>query len=372
MRNDLRSYTLAELSDLFLKEGIPKYRAEQVFRSVHNRYSGSIEEIAGIPKELKVFLNNYFRISLLTKTAETESHKDKTKKVLFETTDVNLKKVSIESVHIPDENRNTFCISTQAGCNVGCGFCATGKMNLNRNLTSGEIVSQVYQMINITDVFPSNVVYMGMGEPLLNYENVLRSLIILTDKRGLGISSKRITVSTVGFMNRIKKLADDIKNNPALSNVKLAFSLHSTDNGFRESLIPTGKINNLKKMYEEIVYFYRVTGNKITYEYIYFEGLNDTEYDINRLVKLSRMVPCNINIIPFHPVDFELTEPIKELNEKNQEKINLSKENSLSNSNKIYNFTEILRSKKVAVNIRASSGVDINAACGQLAVKKIL
>lgn len=369
MKNDLRGLTLDELRDLFVKEGIPKYRAEQVFRSVHNKFSELIEDITDIPKELRETLNSSFRISLLTRAAESESPNDKTKKILFETTDENLKKVSIESVHIPDEERDTYCISTQAGCNVGCGFCATGKMKLNRNLTAGEIVSQVYQMIKITGVIPTNIVYMGMGEPLLNYENVLKSLLILTDKKGLGIPSKRITVSTVGFVNRIKKFADDIKSNPTLSNVKLAFSLHSTDNGFRESLIPTGNVNNLKKMYEELVYFYRVTGNKITYEYVYFERLNDTENDINRLVKLSRMVPCNINVIPFHPVEFELAEPIKELNEKNHEKINHSIENSLFNLNKINNFTDTLRSFKVAVNLRTSSGVDINAACGQLAVK---
>lgn len=369
MRNDIRNFTLAELGDLFVKEGIPKYRAEQVFRSVHNKFSEILEDVTGIPKELKESLNSSFVITSLINVAVSESPNDRTKKILFETTDENMKKVKIESVHIPDEERETFCISTQVGCNVGCGFCATGRMNLNRNLTAGEIVSQVYQMIKITGVVPTNIVYMGMGEPLLNYENVLKSLLILTDKKGLGISSKRITVSTVGFVNRIKKFADDIKSNPLLSNVKLAFSLHSTDNGFREKLIPTGKVNNLKKMYEELVYFYRVTGNKITYEYVYFEGLNDTENDINRLVKLSRMVPCNINIIPFHPVDFELAEPIKELNEKIHEKINLSKENSLSNSNNLYNFTDTLRSNRVNVNLRNSSGVDINAACGQLAVK---
>ncbi len=369
MGNDIRSLSLAELSDLFVKEGIPKYRAEQVFRSVHNKFSELIEDITGIPKELKESLNISFIITSLINIAVSESPNDKTKKVLFETTDESMRRVRIESVHIPDEERDTFCISTQAGCNVGCGFCATGKMNLNRNLSAGEIVSQVYQMIKITGVVPTNIVFMGMGEPLLNYENVLKSLLILTDKKGLGISSKRITVSTVGFVNRIKKFADDIKSNSSLSNVKLAFSLHSTDNGFREKLIPTGKVNNLKKMYEELVYFYRVTGNKITYEYVYFEGLNDTENDINRLVKLSRMVPCNINIIPFHPVDFELAEPIKELNEKNHEKINLSKENSLLISNKLYNFTDTLRSNRVTVNLRNSSGIDINAACGQLAVK---
>jgi len=369
MRNDLRSLAHAELIDLFIKAGIPKYRAEQVFRSVHNKQAETIEDITSIPKTLKDSLNDKFCLSSIINVTVTESPSDKTRKFLFETTDEEKKKVRIESVYIPEGDRDTFCLSTQAGCAVGCEFCATGKMNLLRNLTSGEIVSQVYQMIKIIGKVPTNLVYMGMGEPLLNYENVLKSLLILTDKKGMGISSKRITVSTVGFENRIKKFADDIKINSSLSNIKIALSLHSTDNGFREKLIPTSKVNNLKKIYEELIYFYRTTRNKITYEYIYFEGLNDTENDINRLIKLSRMVPCNINIIPFHPVGFELIKPISELNDKIHEEINDGKEKSLSNSKNLYNFTDTLRINKVTVNLRTSSGVDINAACGQLAIR---
>lgn len=369
MKYDIRSLALAELCDLFVKADIPKYRAEQVFRSVHNKHSENIEDIKAIPKELKVTLNDKFFISSLSNVTISESSKDKTRKFLFETNNDASKKVRIESVHIPEGDRYTFCLSTQAGCAVGCEFCATGKMKFQRNLTAGEIVSQVYQMIKVIGLVPTNIVYMGMGEPLLNYDNMLRSILLLTDKKGLSIPSKRITVSTVGFENRIKKFADDIKNNPLLSNVKLAFSLHSTDNGFREKLIPTSKVSNLKKMYDEIIYFYKTTGNKITYEYVYFEGLNDTDNDINRLIKLSRMVPCNINIIPFHPVGFELNKPISELNDKIHEKINDGKDNSLFNSIKIYNFADTLRKNKVPVNLRTSSGLDINAACGQLAVR---
>jgi 23S rRNA (adenine2503-C2)-methyltransferase len=369
MKKDLRSFTQEELKDLLVSSKIQKYRAEQIFQFAHGKQVDNIENITAIPKELQKELSEKFCINGLKCITVSESQKDKTQKFLFETTDEDKKKVKIESVLIVEEERKTICISTQAGCNVGCEFCATGKMGLNRNLSAGEIVTQVYEIIKATSIIPTNIVYMGMGEPFLNYENVLKSLKIFTDKKGLGLSSKRITVSTVGFENRIKKFADDIKSDPMLSNVKLALSLHSTDNGFRELLIPTAKANNLKIIYDELVYFYRTTGNKITYEYIFFEGLNDTANDENRLIKLSRMVPSNINIIPFHYVDFPLIEPLSSLNEKIYDKIIDGKEKSLSNSVNLYNFIENLRSEKVTVNLRTSSGLDIDAACGQLAVK---
>jgi len=369
MKKDLRSFTQEELKELLVKSKIQKYRAEQIFQFVHSKQVDNIENITVIPKELQKEISEKFCINGLNCVTVSESPKDKTQKFLFETTDEDKKKVKIESVLIVEEERKTICISTQAGCNVACEFCATGKMGLNRNLSAGEIVSQVYEIIKKTKIIPTNIVYMGMGEPFLNYENVLTSLKIFTDKKGLGISSKRITVSTVGFENRIKKFADDIKSDPMLSNLKLALSLHSTDNGFRELLIPTAKANNLKIIYDELVYFYRTTGNKITYEYIFFEGLNDTANDENRLIKLSRMVPSNINIIPFHYVDFPLIEPLSSINEKIYDKIIDGKEKSLSNSNNLYNFIDNLRSEKVTVNLRNSSGLDISAACGQLAVK---
>ncbi len=369
MKNDIRSLTQEELKDLLVNSKIQKYRAEQIFKFAHGKQVDNLDNITAIPKDLQKELSEKYCINSLKKVAFSESPRDKTQKFLFETTDEERKKVKIESVLISEDDRKTICISTQAGCNVGCEFCATGKMGFNRNLTAGEIVSQVYEIIKESKIIPTNIVYMGMGEPFLNYDNVLTSLKIFTDKKGIGIPSKRITVSTVGFENRIKKFADDLKSDSNLSNVKLALSLHSTDNGLRELLIPTSKSNSLKIIYDELVYFYRTTGNKITYEYIYFEGLNDTINDENRLIKLSRMVPSNINIIPFHYVDFPLIEPLLSLNEKIYGKIIDGKEKSLSNSINLYNFIDNLRSEKVTVNLRTSSGLDINAACGQLAVK---
>jgi len=269
----------------------------------------------------------------------------------------------IESVLISENERNTICISTQVGCNVGCEFCATGKMGFKKNLDVSEIILQVYEVVKQSGITPTNIVYMGMGEPFLNYDNMLNSLKMLTHPKGLGLSSKRITVSTVGFKGKIMKFADDLMldSNKAIKNVKLALSLHSTDNGIRESIIPTSVKNKLPDLYKEISYFYQKTKNKITYEYIHFEGLNDSDYDIKRLEKISRMVPSNINIIPFHPIDFELNKPLDIFNKKKDI-------NKLLSNQKLFDFIAELKKQKVVVNLRSSSGIDINAACGQLAV----
>jgi len=371
MRFDLREFTLPELREQIQSIGFEKYRADQVFRSIHGKLTPDISLINGISSDKKEKLNSKFRISSLNCISEVKSEKDKTIKFLFESEAGSKRSAMFETVLISDLNRNTACISTQAGCNVGCEFCATGKMKLNRNLTASEIISQIYSIIGITGIRPTNIVYMGMGEPLLNYDNVLKSLLILTDKTGFGIPSGRITVSTVGFTDRIKKFADDIALHTSIRNVKLALSLHTTDNGLRELLIPTAKTNRLPAIYEELVYFYKKTRNKVTYEYIYFEGLNDTDNDVKRLVRLSRMIPSNLNIIPFHPVDFKLIEPLGKLNSANSTDDEKGKEKSLSNSENLTQFVEKLRYQKVTVNLRNSSGIDINAACGQLAVKNI-
>jgi 23S rRNA (adenine2503-C2)-methyltransferase len=178
------------------------------------------------------------------------------------------------------------------------------------------------------------------------------------------LPGRRITVSTVGFKGRIKKFANDISlpENQKIRKVKLALSLHSTDNGIREAIIPTSKNNRLPDLYEELIYFYRTTGNKVTYEYIHFPGINDTKNDIKRLASLAQMIPSNINIIPFHPIGFNLSKPLDELN-------NLTLDtNKLLSNQKLNDLIASLREKKVVVNLRTSSGVDINAACGQLAL----
>ncbi len=368
MKLNLRGLKLSALKEEIGKLDIPAFRADQIFASVHGKLAPDIGQVKGLPKELADYLSRFFEIETLEKILTTTS-KDRTEKFLFGAGDTASRKIKIESVLIKEEGRNTVCVSTQAGCNAGCEFCATGKMGLLRNLTAGEIVSQIYGIISETGIIPTNLVFMGMGEPFLNYAPLMDALEILTDKKGLAISSRKITVSTVGFAGRIKKFADDISANPNLRNIKLALSLHSTDRGFRETLIPVSKKNTLPEIYDELVYFYRKTGNKVTYEYIYFEGLNDTDNDVKRLAKLQRMIPSNINVIPFHPVDFELKPPLEILNKKINEKIIHGKEKYLLNSKNLLDFIARLKKEKVIVNLRSSSGVDINAACGQLAVK---
>ena len=360
MGKNILDYTLKELEELILGTGEKKFRASQIFILLHRDNLKSFDEFKGISKELISYLKDNFYIGGLKLIDEKESSLDDTRKFLFEIPDT---KEKIESVFIPEKERRTICISTQAGCNAGCGFCATGKIGFKKNLTPAEIVSQVYEVSQRIGEMPTNLVFMGMGEPFLNYENVIKSLLILTNEKGLEIPSKRITVSTIGFVGKIKKFADDLNKpeNKRIWNIKLALSLHSTDNGVREKIIPVSTKNPLSKIYEELNYFYKTTRNKVTFEYIYFEGLNDTENDIKRLVKITKMFPCNINVIPFHPIDFPMEEPLKKFS---------GKEFSLS-KDKIFRFISRLKKEKVIVNLRNSAGVDIYAACGQLAGKNL-
>ncbi len=342
----------------------PKFRAKQIFNSLHKKNVNTFNNIIGIPDILKKNLKIIFYLPLLKTAKLTQSQIFNTKKFLFEINSPDKDKNSfIETVLISENDRNTICISTQVGCNVGCEFCATGKMGFKKNLDVSEIVSQIYEVKRQTGIELTNIVLMGMGEPFLNYDNMVRSLKILTHPEGLGISSKRITVSTVGFKGKINKFANDLmkEENKTIKHIKLALSLHSTDNGIRESIIPTSSKNNLPDIYKELSYFYQKTKNKVTYEYIYFEGLNDTDNDVKRLEKISRMVPSNINVIPFHPIDFPLKKPLDIFN-KNKDI------NKLLLNKNLFDFIAKLKERKVPVNLRSSSGVDINAACGQLAV----
>lgn len=371
MKQNLLNLTFPELQEYLIEAKEKKFRAKQIFESIHGKGVTEINDIIGIPGTLKEKLKENFVLTPLQLDKVSESEVYNTKKFLFELPGVGSSKVTgnlmIETVLINEGRRHTICVSTQVGCNVGCEFCATGKMGFLKNLDLSQIVSQVYGVIRCTGIIPTNLVFMGMGEPFLNYDNMLKSLKTLTSEYGLQLPSGKITVSTVGFKGKIKKFADDLMHpdNASIKNVKLALSLHSTDNGIREAIIPTSVKNRLPDLYNELSYFYSKTKNKVTYEYIYFDGLNDTENDMNRLEKLSRMIPSNINIIPFHPIDFELGGPLQRYN--NPAPASKVKSNSLL-IDKINHFIAELRARDVVVNLRSSSGVDINAACGQLAV----
>lgn len=356
MGENILDYTLKELEEKVIEFGEKKFRAAQIFPQIHEKNIKDFDKLKNIPKELSEKLKSKFEIRYPGLLEVRNSSIDKTKKFLFGIPGTNEK---IESVLISEKGRNTICVSTQAGCNAGCEFCATGKIGFKKNLSPGEILAQIYTVTREIGEKPTNIVYMGMGEPFLNYDNVIKSLKIITDEKGYGLSSRKITVSTIGFKDKIKKFAEDLTSvdNKLIRNIKLALSLHSTDRGLREKIIPLSKKNPLPEIYDELNYFYKTTKNKVTFEYIYFEGLNDTKNDVNRLSRLVKMFPCNINLIPFHPIDFPLAEPLKRYS---------GKEFSLSKI-KLFDFINRLKKNGVIVNLRNSAGVDIYAACGQLA-----
>jgi 23S rRNA (adenine2503-C2)-methyltransferase len=315
-KKNLLNFSLEELKDIAKELGDKAFRGEQIFEALHKRNVDTIPEIKAIGQALIEKLEEGYFIGKDKNQLVTNSGADKTQKFLFEIEPDNKgKSYLIETVLIREEGRNTVCVSTQVGCNVGCEFCATGKMGFLKNLSAAEIVSQVYQVKKLSGEEITNIVFMGMGEPFLNYNSMLKSLKILTHPKGMDLSSKRITVSTVGFVDKIKKFADDLmaEENKEIKNVKLALSLHSTDNGIRESIIPTSVKNKLGMIYDELSYFYQKTKNKVTYEYIHFPDLNDTDDDVKRLARISRMIPSNINIIPFHPIHFRTQNTLKYL-----------------------------------------------------------
>jgi len=318
------------------------YRIKQIYEWLWKKEVDSFDNFSNIPLELRNHLKEKFYIPKV-KVYEINEAKDKTIKIAFELTDNQI----IEGVLIPSSNRVTACVSSQVGCNVGCKFCATGKMGFYRNLTIGEIVFQVKKLNIISEKYFSrkltNIVFMGMGEPLLNYKNVKRASEIITKAEGLGISPRRITLSTVGITDKIIQLAKDkVKFN-------LAVSLHSADETIRTNLIPINKQHSLKKLQRAIFYFHKQTGNRITIEYLLIKGINDKIEDAKKLSIFCKAFPCKINLIEYNT--------IQGIPFKKPENITLKA------------FKEYLESKNLIVNIRHSKGKDIDAACGQLATK---
>ena len=339
---DIRNLTLEEIVKFCEEHNLPKFRAKQVWEWVWKKRATKFEEITTLSKEIRKLFNANFTINGV-KIHKGERSMDDTIKYSFQLHDNLL----IEGVLIPSKKRLTACISSQAGCSLTCGFCATGTLKLKRNLTSGEIYDQVFllnqEAISNFGKPLSNIVYMGMGEPLLNYKSVLNSINFITTKQGLGMSPKRITVSTAGISKMIKSLADEnIKFN-------LAISLHSASDSKRDKLMPLNKKINLMELQKSIRYFYDKTGIRITYEYILFKDLNDSIEDAQKLVKFARNTPCKINLIEYNTVDG----------------IGYKK-----SSNKVTeNFINHLESQNIIVNLRRSKGKDISAACGQLVNK---
>ena len=342
IKKNIRSLSVEELSVFFKKHGVAKFRAKQVHEWLWKKKAISFDEMTSLSIRDRELLKNYFSINALT-IHKSETSNDGTIKYSLKLYDNKL----VEGVLIPSKKRLTACVSSQAGCSLSCTFCATGTLKLERNLDFGEIYDQVFilnEQAKQNFGRPlSNIVYMGMGEPLLNYDNLIKSVNLISSKDGLSMSPKRITVSTAGIAKMIRKLADDeVKFN-------LAISLHTADDKKRDDIMPINQSINIAQLEDSIKYFYEKTGTRITYEYILFDGVNDTIEDANKLSKLCRKIPSKVNLIEYNQVD---SLPFKKSTNRQTDK-----------------FIKYLEEKNIVVNLRKSKGKDINAACGQLVNK---
>jgi 23S rRNA (adenine2503-C2)-methyltransferase len=338
---DLRALTLDEAQALAVSLGLPKFRGEQAWRWVHGKGATSWDEMSNIGPEVRARLAAGARIGTL-ELAEVQRSKDGTKKLRFTTRDG----YSIESVLIPDGDKTTQCISSQVGCAVDCQFCATAKLGLTRNLDSGEIADQVYRARALLaaeepDRRITNLVYMGMGEPLHNYDNVMRSLRILTSDLGVGLSQRRITVSTSGLVPRLEKLgAEDVRPN-------LAVSLNASNDRVRDEIMPINRKWNIGKLLAALRSYPLEHRRRVTFEYVLLAGVNDSLADAAELAKLLRGFRCKVNIIPFNP------HPESAYQRPSREAIDA--------------FQTECKHLGLPTYLRTPRGDDIDAACGQLA-----
>ncbi len=341
-KKDIRSLTLEEIVDFCLEHSLPKFRGKQIWQWLWKKRATSFEEASSLSKEIRELFNANFTIKPI-KIHKAERSIDGTIKYSFRLHDNLL----VEGVLIPSKKRLTACISSQVGCSLACDFCATGTLGLKRNVDAAEIYDQVFilnqEALSVFGKPLSNIVYMGMGEPLLNYKSVLKSINFITTDQGLGMSPKRITVSTAGISKMIKALADDqVRFN-------LAISLHSALDSTRDMLMPLNKKINLAELRKAITYFYDKTNTRVTYEYILFKNINDGIEDAQKLIQFTKASPCKINLIEYNPVDA------------------LSYEKSSNTATE--NFIQYLKKRNIIVNLRKSKGKDIAAACGQLVNK---
>lgn len=342
-KKDIRALSLTELKEIFVQMGEKAFRAKQVYEWLWQKAARDFEEMSNLSKGLREQLNTIFTINAV-QINSTQVSADRTIKNTFKLYDTHL----IEGVLIPTTERMTACVSSQVGCSLTCKFCATGYMDRKRNLNADEIFDQVVlinqQAIDNYQIPLSNIVYMGMGEPLLNYGNVLKSIERITAEDGLNMASKRITVSTAGIAKMIKKLGDDeVKFN-------LALSLHAANDVKRNEIMPINEQNSLAALAEALKYYFAKTKNPITYEYIIFNDFNDGLEDAIDLAKFCKHVPCKVNIIEYNPISFA-------------DFINASVD-------KTEIFASYLRKQGINTHVRRSRGKDIDAACGQLAVKE--
>ncbi len=339
---DIRKLSETELIETLESMGEKKFRGKQVYEWLWSKRARSFDAMTNLSTGLREKLDEKFEIRSIT-IADKQVSSDGTIKYAFKLHEGHV----VEGVLIPTENRTTACISSQVGCSLACKFCATGRLKLMKNLEPYEIydqVSEIYKDAEILKQKPlSNIVYMGMGEPLLNYKNVLSSTGHISADVGLGMSPKRITISTAGIAKMIRKLGDDeVKFN-------LALSLHAANDEKRNKIMPINESNTLDALADALKYFYAQTKTRVTFEYIIFKDFNDELEDARELVDFCRNLPCKVNIIEYNPIDdgeFQQADP-----------------------EKVDAFAKYLEDRNIIVNIRRSRGKDIDAACGQLANK---
>ena len=342
-KRDIRKLKLDELTDFFIAHGEKPFRAKQVYEWLWNKSAKNFEQMTNLSVGLRQLLTAHFTINHI-KVDHMQRSADGTIKnavTLFDG-------MVVESVLIPTEKRITACVSSQVGCSLACRFCATARLKRQRNLSADEIYHQVAAIKEQAELFYgrplTNIVFMGMGEPLLNYKNVLKAIERISSPDGLGMSPRRITVSTAGVAKMIKQLGDDEVR------FKLAVSLHAATDQKRNEIMPINESNNLKALVEALNYFYQKTGNEITLEYILFRNFNDSIADADELIKIFRQVPADlVNIIEYNPIDAAaFAKPDEET---------------------VQAFMAYLSKHKVNARLRRSRGKDIDAACGQLANK---
>jgi 23S rRNA (adenine2503-C2)-methyltransferase len=342
-KKDIRALSKEQLRDFFVTNSDKAFRGNQVYEWLWSKGAHSFEDMTNVSKETRQMLEDNFVINHI-KVDTMQRSSDGTVKNAVRLHDGLI----VESVLIPTETRTTACVSSQVGCSLDCNFCATAKLKRMRNLEPGEIYDQVLAIDRESKLYfnrpLSNIVFMGMGEPLMNYNNVIKAIDMITSNEGLGMSPKRITVSTSGVSKMIRKMADDEVK------FKLAVSLHSAIEETRNHIMPFTKSFPLPELREALEYWYRKTKSKITYEYVVWKGINDNKESIDALVKFCKHVPCKVNLIEYNPIDDG------EFQQASLESIN--------------GYIKALDANGIIAKVRHSRGKDIDAACGQLANKE--
>ncbi len=341
-KKDIRALSKDQLREFFVANGDKAFRGNQVYEWLWGKGAHSFDDMTNLSKETRTMLETHFVINHI-KVDQMQRSEDGTVKNAVRLHDG----LVVESVLIPTNTRTTACVSSQVGCSLDCNFCATARLKRMRNLEPGEIYDQVLAIHNESQLYHnrplSNIVFMGMGEPLMNYNNVIKAIDMITSDEGLGMSPKRITLSTSGIPKMIRKMADDEVK------FKLAVSLHSAIDEVRAKIMPFSSNFPLKDLRESLQYWYSKTKSKVTYEYVVWKGINDTKEAIDALVKFCKYVPCKVNLIEYNPID--------------------DGEFQQASDAAIDNYISALEKNNIVAKVRRSRGKDIDAACGQLANK---